>query len=144
MKPELGKTLSKKFTGPIMLWFMIILIFDYKSPLAEPRSYPFWSPQLGNIQLVVLLRQPVIISLGEKHLAIWWQTKKEEKVGTLEKTDVRKTETTNWKEKCMCVCFSQRNAAPILLKIRIQVKGTGMYSSPWIDFQLHLTCLSLL
>lgn len=45
---------------------MIIQIFDYKSSLAEPRSYPFWSPQLGNIQLVVLLRQPVIISLREK------------------------------------------------------------------------------
>lgn len=45
---------------------MIIQTSDYVSPAVEPRFSPFWSLQLRNIQLVVLLRQPVVISLRGK------------------------------------------------------------------------------
>lgn len=45
---------------------MIIQTVDYMFPSVELRFSPFWSLQLRNIQLVVLLRQPVIISFRGK------------------------------------------------------------------------------
>lgn len=51
--------------APIMSSFVIIQTYDYVFPALEPRFSPFWSLQL-NIQLVVLFRQPVIISFRGK------------------------------------------------------------------------------
>lgn len=61
----------------------------------------------------MLLRQPVIISLRGKNFVIYWQTKEEEKVGALKKTEGKKN--TDWKDKSFSF---QRNAAPISLNIR--------------------------
>lgn len=110
---------------------------------------PFWSLQLGNTQLAVLLRQPVIISLRGKTFC-----------NTLTDQGGRESRCSEEKwgkklpiEKIKCLLFfffPKGMLHPFHLILEIQVKGTGMYSSPWTDYSITLdtsesaTAISLL
>lgn len=109
---------------------MIIQTSDYVSPAVEPRFSPFWSLQLRNIQLVVLLRQPVVISLRGKTFCstLTDQGGRESRCSAENLTEGKK-KTTDWKDK---VLISKGRLHPFHL-IEIQVKGTGMYASWWTD-----------
>lgn len=106
---------------------MIIQTSDYVSPAVEPRFSPFWSLQLRNIQLVVLLRQPVVISLRGKTFCstLTDQGGRESRCSEENLTEEKKKKPTDWKDK---VLTSKGRLHPFHL-IEIQVKGTGMYAS---------------
>lgn len=111
---------------------MIIQTSDYVFPAIEPRFSPFWSLQL-NIQLVVLFRQPLIISFRGKTFCniLIDQGGRERRCS---EEIVNGKIITDWNYRF----FPKGMLHPFHLILEIQVKGTGMFTSPWADHSITL------